>query len=123
MHPQVQYDEDTDGSPLQALARCNDGTGQWTEIFFSEDLYDIARAKHLCSGCTLREACLEQAVAEREPAGVWGGELFLNGHVVALKRRRGRPPKNRPAEVMVIDGEEVVVVPAIGAPQPIAASA
>jgi hypothetical protein len=44
---------------------------------------------------------------------VWGGELFLNGHVLAQKRRRGRPPKNRPAEVIVIDGQEVVVVPAV----------
>jgi WhiB family redox-sensing transcriptional regulator len=24
---------------------------------------------------------------------VWGGQLFLNGKVLASKRRRGRPPK------------------------------
>jgi hypothetical protein len=33
--------------------------------------------------------------------------------VLAQKRRRGRPPKNRPAEVLLIDGEEIVVVPAV----------
>jgi hypothetical protein len=49
----------------------------------------------------------------REPFGVWGGELFAHGHLVAQKRRRGRPPKNRPAEVIWIDGEEIVVVPAV----------
>lgn len=97
----------------RALASCNDGTGELTEVFFSEDLYDIARAKHLCGTCPVREACLAGAVARREPWGVWGGELFANGRILAQKRRRGRPPKRRDAEVIVIDGVEVVVVPAI----------
>ena len=34
----------------------------------------------------------------REPWGVWGGELFVNGKIVAQKRKRGRPPKVRPEE-------------------------
>jgi hypothetical protein len=44
---------------------------------------------------------------------VWGGELFVNGRIIAHKRRRGRPPKARPAEIIVIDGVEVLVAPAI----------
>jgi WhiB family redox-sensing transcriptional regulator len=115
MHQQVQHEEVIEHGELRSLASCNDGSGEWTEIFFSEDLYDIARAKHLCRSCLVQASCLEVAIEQREPSGVWGGELFLNGHVVAQKRRRGRPPKSRPAEVIVIDGEEVVVVPAIGA--------
>jgi WhiB family redox-sensing transcriptional regulator len=39
-------------------------------------------------------ACLEGALERREPWGVWGGELFLNGRILAQKRRRGRPRKN-----------------------------
>ena len=116
MHPQVltQEFEDTPRSPdLRSLASCNDGTGDWTQVFFSEDLHDIARAKHLCGTCPVQATCLDGALERREPWGVWGGELFLNGHVLAQKRRRGRPPKNRPAEVILIDGAEVVVVPAI----------
>ena len=97
----------------RALAACNDGTGELTEMFFSEDLYDIARAKHLCSTCPVKEPCLAGAVERREPWGVWGGELFVNGRILAQKRRRGRPPKRRDAEIIVIDGVEVVVVPAI----------
>lgn len=104
--------EDDESSLPGLLAACNDGSGQLTELFFSEDLYDIARAKHICRGCALRQACLDGARERREPCGVWGGELFVDGRVLAQKRRRGRPPKHRPAEVIVIDGEEVVVVPA-----------
>ena len=98
---------------LRALAACNDGTGSLTELFFSEELRDIAHAKHICTSCDVRDACFEGALARREPWGVWGGELFVNGKVIAQKRRRGRPPKHREAETIVIDGVEVVVVPAI----------
>jgi WhiB family redox-sensing transcriptional regulator len=121
MHLQVLTEErdeelaeglDQHAPDLRGRAACNDGTSTWTEMFFSEDLYDIARAKHVCGTCPVKARCLEGALERREPWGVWGGELFVNGHVLAQKRRRGRPPKNRPAEVIVIDGEEVVVVPA-----------
>ena len=93
-------------------AACNDGTGELLDLFFSEDLHDIARAKHLCSSCPVRLPCLQGALSRAEPCGVWGGELFENGRI-AHKRRRGRPPKYRPAEIMVIDGVDVVVVPEI----------
>jgi WhiB family redox-sensing transcriptional regulator len=40
------------------------------------------------------EPCLQGALERREPWGVWGGELFANGAVLAHKRRRGRPRKD-----------------------------
>jgi WhiB family redox-sensing transcriptional regulator len=83
----------------QDLARCNDGTGSMTELFFSEQLDDIAAAKAFCQKCPVKELCLEGASIRREPWGVWGGELFVNGKIVAQKRKRGRPPKVRPEEV------------------------
>jgi WhiB family transcriptional regulator, redox-sensing transcriptional regulator len=119
MHPLVQVSEidgetaDEPTAAVRALARCAEPGTDWTSIFFSEDLYDIARAKHLCRSCPVDEQCLAGAVDRREPWGVWGGELFANGRVVVQKRRRGRPPKSRPAEVIFIDGEAVEVVPAI----------
>ncbi len=97
----------------RSAAACNDGTGTLTALFFSEDLLDIARAKHLCSTCPLETSCLAEALERHEPWGVWGGELLVNGRVLAHKRRRGRPPKARPAEIIVIDGVEVLVSPAI----------
>ena len=63
------------------------------ELWFAERPEDVEFAKALCAACPLQQACLDGAVARREPWGVWGGELFLNGAVVARKRPRGRPSK------------------------------
>jgi WhiB family redox-sensing transcriptional regulator len=79
---------------IWAEARCNDGAGTLVGLFFSEQLDDIARARAICAKCPVREACLEGARARREPWGVWGGHLFLNGKVLSVKRPRGRPRKD-----------------------------
>ena len=70
-----------------------DGHDVMSGLFFSEELQDIARAKAICAKCPVIAECLEGALERREPWGVWGGQLFLNGRVLASKRRRGRPPK------------------------------
>ena len=88
-------------------ALCNDGSGALLDLFFSEQLDDIASAKAFCHACPVREACLAGALLRREPWGVWGGELFANGKVLAHKRKRGRPPKVRPVEVELPDELEV----------------
>jgi WhiB family redox-sensing transcriptional regulator len=77
-----------------ADARCNDGAGTMTGLFFSEELQDIAAAKRICALCPVMADCLEGAIERREPWGVWGGQLFLNGRILQSKRRRGRPPKH-----------------------------
>ncbi len=74
-------------------ARCNDSNHTLTDLFFSEQLDDIARAKAVCGNCPVADLCLSAAINRHEPWGVWGGELLLNGKVMAPKRRRGRPPK------------------------------
>ncbi len=84
-----------DTSPASAL--CSDGTGGLVALFYSEQLDDIARAKAICGQCPVRQACFDEALVRREPYGVWGGQLFFKGKVLAMKRPRGRPPKNRPA--------------------------
>jgi|SRR5215211_1426192 len=94
--------------PDWTRARCRDGAGTLTHLFFSEDLIDIARAKAICSKCALAAPCLKGALARSEPAGVWGGQLIANGAIVVHKRRRGRPPKQpRPDPVV-----EEVIIPA-----------
>jgi len=76
-----------------AQARCNDLAGTMSGLFFSEELQDISRAKQICALCPVMAQCLEGALERREPWGVWGGQLLLNGKVLQSKRRRGRPPK------------------------------
>ncbi len=78
---------------VRADAACNDLQGSLTGIFFSEELQDIAAAKSICASCPVMLECLEGAVARHEPWGVWGGQMFINGRILASKRRRGRPPK------------------------------
>ena len=89
-------------------ARCADGNGTLTHLFFSDDAIDVARAKAICSKCRLTASCLDGALERAEPWGVWGGELVENGRVVVNKRPRGRPPKH-PRPLIVID--EVPVPP------------
>ena len=88
----LQWDM-TDTEAWRDQALCRDGSAALTELFFSEQLDDIARAKRFCGPCPVRDECLAAAIEAHEPWGVWGGELILNGRVVANKRPRGRPPK------------------------------
>ncbi len=63
------------------------------ELFFAESPADVELAKSVCTECPIREACLSGALERKEPWGVWGGELFVQGVIVARKRPRGRPRK------------------------------
>lgn len=78
------------------LARCR--SAGMSQLFFSDQLDEIAAARAVCLTCTQREPCLTGATARREACGVWGGELFLNGVVLARKRPRGRPRKVDPVQ-------------------------
>jgi WhiB family redox-sensing transcriptional regulator len=94
MFAQIQHEPEL----WRAQARCNDGASSLLNLFFSEQLDDIGRAKQICRQCEVREDCLAAAITRREPWGVWGGELFWQGKVLSYKRKRGRPPKVRPPE-------------------------
>ena len=64
------------------------------DLWFADTPADLERAKALCAGCPVLAECLAGALARREPWGVWGGEIFERGAVVARKRPRGRPRKD-----------------------------
>ncbi|EON31442.1 transcription factor WhiB [Gordonia terrae C-6] len=64
------------------------------DLWFAEDPRDLERAKAMCAECPLRTQCLQAALDRSEPWGVWGGEIFERGAVIARKRPRGRPRKN-----------------------------
>jgi len=63
------------------------------DLWFADRPADLEVAKALCGGCPLRAECLAGAVEREEPWGVWGGEIFERGAIVARKRPRGRPRK------------------------------
>jgi WhiB family transcriptional regulator, redox-sensing transcriptional regulator len=63
------------------------------ELFFAEHPAELERARDLCGRCPVRVACLARALANREPWGVWGGEILHRGAIIADKRGRGRPRK------------------------------
>lgn len=67
------------------------------DLWFADDPADLERAKQLCGQCPIRAECLAAALLREEPWGVWGGQIFHRGMVVAGKRRRGRPRKHAAA--------------------------
>ena len=76
-------------------ALCNDGTGALLDLFFSEQLDDIATAKAFCAACPVREACLEFALSSRQADGVWGGlteaelaKIVSEAHIVETEALR-----------------------------------
>ncbi|TYP89951.1 WhiB family transcriptional regulator [Blastococcus xanthinilyticus] len=63
------------------------------ELWFAETPAQLELAKSFCGDCPVRDACLAGALSRGEPWGVWGGEIFERGAVIARKRPRGRPRK------------------------------
>ena len=76
--------------PGRALPCVDAGPG----LYFSESPRELEKAKLLCRPCPLRAPCLAGAIQRREPWGVWGGEVFVEGRPVPYKRPRGRPRKH-----------------------------
>lgn len=68
------------------------------DLWFAETPTELEHAKALCRTCPARSVCLAGALERREPWGVWGGEIFERGAIVARKRPRGRPRKNAQSE-------------------------
>ncbi|MFI6365842.1 WhiB family transcriptional regulator [Nocardia sp. NPDC050412] len=63
------------------------------DLWFAESPVQLEQAKALCASCPIRKGCLTAAMDRGEPWGVWGGEIFDQGVVIARKRPRGRPRK------------------------------
>ena len=86
--PGASVDVDDEGLPCRR---------EDPELFFAESPRDVEVAKEMCRPCPVRSRCLAGALERREPWGVWGGELLLQGAVIPRKRPRGRPRKTEVA--------------------------
>ena len=82
--------ETCERAALQAVP-CHVGDA---DLWFAESPTDLEQAKALCADCPIRRECLTAALEREEPWGVWGGEIFERGAIVARKRPRGRPRKD-----------------------------
>jgi WhiB family redox-sensing transcriptional regulator len=72
------------------------------DLFFAEHPDDLAIARSLCGTCPVRRACLSAALERREPWGVWGVEILVDGVLTAHKRGRGSPRKHAPAPATAV---------------------
>lgn len=89
-----EEEPDWPGAVDWTKAACRVEGGSMVDLFFSEQLDDITLAKEICTTCPVIDPCLAGARERREPWGVWGGQLFMNGVILPYKRKRGRPPKH-----------------------------
>lgn len=67
---------------------------QDADLWFAESPTELELAKAYCQQCPVLTECLMSALDRREPWGVWGGQIFEQGTVIARKRGRGRPRKS-----------------------------
>jgi WhiB family redox-sensing transcriptional regulator len=83
----------TGGLPPAPVRRPLPCRVQDPDLWFAESPAQLEQAKVFCGECPIRSACLAGALDRGEPWGVWGGEIFDHGVVIARKRPRGRPRK------------------------------
>ena len=57
-------------------------------IFYPVSDDDAGPAKAICSTCSVREACLEYALAHRERDGIWGGATEKERRRMLRQRRK-----------------------------------
>lgn len=108
--PRPSHAGDDADREIASKARCADPRASYTALFFSEVPLEMLRAKAICSVCAVKGLCLERALQRKEPYGVWGGEFFEEGQVVAVKRGRGRPSvKPAPVAVDEVTGRPVEI--------------
>ena len=61
---------------------------------------DEARA--ICEACPVRRQCLDYAIANHEPAGIWGGKTWRQRRRIITDRRRamaGEKPRGKPVAI------------------------
>jgi WhiB family redox-sensing transcriptional regulator len=57
-------------------------------IFYPDTEAETEIAQQVCAECSVRDACLEFALARREKVGVWGGASERDRRRILRQRRR-----------------------------------
>jgi WhiB family redox-sensing transcriptional regulator len=105
------YVDVVDRPAWQLLAACR---GMGPDDWFPEqhDAAAILRAKAVCSGCKVRERCLEYALEAHENDGVWGG-IGTKGRTSARRELVARRDADRLDRVFEVLGLGEVVTAAV----------
>jgi WhiB family redox-sensing transcriptional regulator len=90
----ARFDAIPERTEWQDDAACR---GADTDVFFPASDADAGPAKAICATCPVAEACLEHAIATRQPDGVWGGMTASERHRL-IRRRQKAARKARAAE-------------------------
>lgn len=61
---------DLEERPWAWYASCREADA---DLFFEGSVEATAEARRICSGCPVRQECLEWALDTRVPYGIWGG--------------------------------------------------
>lgn len=75
----------TKNATWRQRAACRGGD---PDTFYPISDDDAEEAKAICGECSVREACLEYALANRERDGVWGGATERERRRMVRQRRR-----------------------------------
>lgn len=73
--------DDFEEAKARVKGKCHGTPGPWMD-WEDDDAPTRAEADKMCSGCPLRQACFNYAIAARETHGVWGGEVLIAGRWV-----------------------------------------
>lgn len=57
------------------------------DIFFTEKEDKVQQAREICSGCEVKNDCLEYAIDKKSEHGTWGGYTEDEIRVIRRKRR------------------------------------
>ena len=97
-NPMSRETQITESTDFFADAACQ---GADTSVFFPVSDTFAGEAKAICATCPVAEACLEYAIATRQPDGVWGGLtrwsviVWCGGVRRWLARRAAKPARRR----------------------------
>jgi WhiB family transcriptional regulator, redox-sensing transcriptional regulator len=64
--------------------------GQDVELFYSQEGADVRAALAICAACVVQAECYDQAMADREAFGVWGGTAETERRRIFRRERRTR---------------------------------
>jgi WhiB family redox-sensing transcriptional regulator len=65
-------------------------SGMDPDLFFAERgdcMVQVKAAREVCAGCTVREACLEEALETGVRFGIWGGKTAQERRKLRRARR------------------------------------